>query len=46
MIDDPDEEGYFDEVLENVNLTNQMASFTLFDVNDNDGIDDGINLNI
>ena len=45
-IDDPDEEGYFDEVLENLNLTNQMASFTLFDVNDNDGIDDGINLNI
>ena len=45
-MDDPDEEDFFDEVLENLNLTNQMASFTLFDLDDNDEIEDGINLNI
>jgi HEAT repeat protein len=40
-IDDPEEEDFLDEVLENLNLTNQMASFTLFDLEDNDEFEEG-----
>ncbi|MFH2038147.1 MAG: hypothetical protein ABIJ65_01795, partial [Chloroflexota bacterium] len=45
-IDDPDEEDFLDEALENLKLTNLMASFTLFDLEDNDEIEDEINLGI
>jgi HEAT repeat protein len=40
LIDDADEDDFLDEVLENLNLTDQMASFSLFDL---DGSDDNEN---
>ena len=45
-IDDPDEEDFLDEVLENLNLTNQMASFILFDLEGNDEFEEGFDPNI
>lgn len=43
-IDDPDEEEFLDEVLENLNLTEQMASFNLMDMDSNDELQNGFDL--
>lgn len=45
-IDDPDEEDFLDEVMENLDLTEQMASFNLFDLEGIDEIDGESDLDI
>jgi len=39
-IDDPDEDDFLDEVMENLDLTDQMTSFSLFELDVHDGFDD------
>jgi len=46
MIDDPDEETFLDEVMENLDLTDQMASFSLFDLDGTDKFEDENGLDI
>ncbi len=46
MIDDPDEEDFLDEVIENLELTDQMASFTLFDLDGNNEFEDDNDMDI
>jgi len=45
-IEDPDEEDFLDEVMENLDLTDQMASFILFDLDGSDEFEDEIDLDI
>lgn len=42
-IPNPEEEGFLEEVMENLNLTDEMASFKLLDL-DGDGLDNGLKL--
>jgi len=46
MIDDPDEETFLDEVMENLDLTDQMASFSLFDLEGPDEFEEENGLDI
>lgn len=41
-IDDPDEEDFLEEVIENLELTNQMSSFSLFDLDVDDEFNEEI----
>jgi len=45
-IEDPDEEDFLDEVIENLDLTDQMASFVLFDLDKIDEFEDETDLDI